>query len=342
MGLALAAFWLLQAFTGSLLVFRWELEDALLPGTRAVANAASLGARVESISRVGGRPLDVWASSQAATRFDIYYVDAGGEARVMRVDGRGRVLRDAADAGIFARGAFWDTLTLVHTGLVAGEAGRWIVALSGVSLLCNLVVGLRMAWPRVGQWKRVLITPVYGGGAARLQAWHRRLGLWLGIVILPFIAAGVFLCFEDTMRNRFDAAVPLPRAEQSPVRISPATALAIAHERNPTARLSALILPGDSEPWYRVRQQRPGELPRNWGTSTLFVAAADGRILGDHSAAAAPARRALVDALYPLHTGQAAGAPGRLLVLLQGTWLATMTALGALLWRARRRARQQA
>jgi uncharacterized iron-regulated membrane protein len=315
LGLGLAVFWLLQAVTGSLLVFRWELEDALLAGSRARAEAAGLGARIADIARAGGRPLDMWASSQAATRFDIYYVDASGTSRVMRVDGKGRPLRDAVDAGFVGNGAFWDTLTLVHTGLLAGHAGRWAAAGSGAILLCNLGVGLAVAWPRAREWRRVLLGRTGGGARARLHAWHRRLGLWLGVVILPFVAAGVLLCFEDELRGLFDPGMPVPRAEAAVSHIAPTEALAIVAARQPDARLSVMIMPGDDEFWYRVRQHRPGDLPRNWGTSTLLVSAADGRILFDQPAADAPAMRAAIDALHPFHTGQAAGTTGRLLVL---------------------------
>jgi uncharacterized iron-regulated membrane protein len=336
-GITMAVFWLLQAVTGMLLVFRWELEDTLLAGPRASADAEGLGAAIEEIVRAGGRPIDLWASSQAATRFDIYYTDTDGAPRVMRVDGSGRTLRDAADAGLIGSGAFWDTLTLVHTGLLGGEAGRWVVAASGAILLCNLAVGLRIAWPRAGEWGRALRGRIPGGQAARIRAWHRRFGLWLGALVLPFVAAGVLLCFEDELRTSLAASVPEPPIHEgrSPG-IMPAEALAIAAERDPAARLSAMILPGDAEPWYRVRQLRAGDLPRNWGTSTLFIASSDGQVLGEHSAARAPATRALVDAIYPFHTGQAAGTAGRLLVLLQGAWLATMILLGIRMWRGRR------
>lgn len=340
LGLALAAFWLLQAATGGLLVFRWELEDALLAGSRAGVDSAGLGARIDDIVRAGGRPLDLWASSQAATRFDIYYVDAGGTPRVMRVDGKGQSLRDAVDAGYVGNGAFWDTLTLVHTGLLAGEAGRWVVAASGAILLCNLGVGLAVAWPRAREWRRVLLGRTAGGALARIHAWHRRLGLWLGAVILPFVAAGVLLCFEDELRGLLDAGIPVPDAQAAGSTVAASAALAIAAARHPDARLSAVIMPADGEPWYLVRQHRPGDMRRNWGTSTLFVSAADGKVLLDQPAADAPTMRAAIDALYPFHTGQAASTAGRLLVLVQGVWLVAMTVLGVELWRRRRRPRQ--
>ena len=162
------------------------------------------------------------------------------------------------------------------------------------------------------------------------------LGLWLGIVVLPFIAAGIGLSFERGLREKIAEEIPEPVSDAAPVRIGPAAALAIAATRHPGSTLSALVLPTDDKPWYRVRQRRPGDIRRNWGTSVLFVSATDGRVLADHDAADAPAGRRLMDTLHPFHTGQFAGFAGRGLVLLQGLWLAATIVLGLQLWRKRR------
>lgn len=333
------AFWLLQALAGTLLVFRWEIEDALLPGTAAPADPGGIGARIAGLDSAGARPVDVWATSYAATRFDIYYEDRAGRERIMRVDGAGRILRDAADAGRIANGAVFDTLTEFHTKLLAGEAGSWIVSASGALLVINLTLGLRMAWPRRGQWRTVLFRRIAGAPAARLYGWHRRLGLWLGLPILPFLAAGVLLCFEHGLRARIGQEIVAPAAIPAPQRVGPAEALALAAAEYPGARLSALVLPTEGAPWYRVRQLRPGDLRRNWGTSTLFVSPLDGGILGDHPASAAPVGRRLIDTIYPFHTGQMASVAGRFFVLLQGIWLMVMIVLGLQLWRRRRAGR---
>lgn len=336
----MAAFWLLQALTGVVLVFRWEIEDALLPGLAAVADPAALGERIEAIGRDGGRVIDLWASSNAATRFDIYYVSAIGADRVMRVDGAGRLLRDADDSGLIAHGAIFDTLTLLHTELLAGEAGSWLVAASGLLLLSSLIVGLRLAWPRAAGWRRALFTRPAGARAARLFSWHRTLGLWAGLLALPFIVAGTLLCFEDGIRERFVDDVPLPSGVSAVATgVAPGAALKIAQSRHRGSTLSALVLPGETEPWYRVRLRIPGDLRRNWGTSMVFVGVDGGRILGDHPAADAPSARKLVDAIYPFHTGQLASWVGRILVLLLGSWLIAMILLGLRLWLTRRASR---
>lgn len=338
LGLVAVAFWLVQAASGAILAFRWEIEDALLAGTHAPADARALGARIDALAGAGGRVADLWASSSASTRFDIYYADAGGRPRVARVDGAGRVLRDSADEGRFAHGAAFDTLTSLHAELLAGEAGSWVVASSGILLLTNVLAGLRLAWPAAGNWRRALALRPAGPRAARASAWHRTLGLWLGVVILPFVCAGILLCFETGLRRALGADLPPPNSGH--IASGPATAagaaLAIADARHPGSALSAIVLPSADAPWYVVRQRRPGDLRRNWGTSSLYVAAAGGRVLADRPAAAGPGGQRAADLIYPVHTGQAAGIAGRALVTLLGVWLAATCILGLRLWLARR------
>jgi len=50
----------------------------------------------------------------------------------------------------------------------------------------------------------------------------------------------------------------------------------------------------------------------------------------------APARRKLVQAIYPLHTGQLGGMAGRVVVLLNGFCVLALLALGVGLWSTRR------
>jgi uncharacterized iron-regulated membrane protein len=97
-----------------------------------------------------------------------------------------------------------------------------------------------------------------------------------------------------------------------------------------------MSMPGGDHPWYRIRLRAPGEVPRIWGTTTLFVSAASGGILGEHPARPVGTARGFVETLYPFHTGQIGGLAGRMLLLMVGAWLITMVVLGINLWRTRR------
>jgi uncharacterized iron-regulated membrane protein len=120
LGLFLALFWIVQAASGIVLVFRWEIEDATVPGARVPVDLIALGKRIEATTRERGVVSSLWATSAAADRFDIYYTDSAAAERILRVDGAGRVLRDRASDLKVAEGAIFDSLTAFHRSLFAG------------------------------------------------------------------------------------------------------------------------------------------------------------------------------------------------------------------------------
>src|SRR5262245_60435004 len=111
LGLLAGLFWIIQALTGLVLVFQWELDDAGLPGAPTTVDVRALGDRIQSVDRQLGHVSSVWATGMAANRFDIYYEDRTGASRAMRVDGVGRVLRDRSEDTLFRDGALYGTLS---------------------------------------------------------------------------------------------------------------------------------------------------------------------------------------------------------------------------------------
>jgi len=333
LGLLMAVFWILQAATGIVLTFRWEIEDATLAGPRVPLDIAALGARIETASREHGIVSDAWASSAASDRFDIYYTDASGADRVMRVDGAGGVLRDRSAANMLAEGALFDTLTKFHTSLFAGSTGKWLIGISGVLLLTNLVLGIQMAWPRAGNWARSMLSRPRGPTTARLRGWHRTLGLWGAIPAVLIVSAGIALVFIEDLEKLFHAEIAAPKASTSAARtIGPTEALAVALARYPGAKLSAIEMPNDEHAWYRVRLRASSDVHRNWGKTAVYISAANGTVIEDQRAHSLRSVRGALDFVYPFHTGQAGGAVGRFLVLLIGAWLLTLMTFAIRAW----------
>lgn len=341
LSLAVLAIWLVQAITGSLSVFRWELDDASIQTTSVPTDWDALGRRIDGLAaRADTEVSSVWTSGTSAGRFDVYHA-VGGEDRVLRLDGQGRVLRERSGDQSTGDGATWDTLISIHTALLAGERGEWLVGLTGILLLTNILLGLKLAWPKAGTWRKTLFAKPVGGSRARLYAWHRKVGLWLAVPALLAVGSGVLLVFEHGLETRLDAAVPDPSlpvraAEGQPVGFGQAVNTAL--RAFPGSTFAGVSLPNQEAPWYRVRVRSAGEVPRKWGASVVYVAAADGRLLSTHDAATASFGRQLVVTLYPLHTGQIGGWPGRVLALSVGLALIAAIVLGLALWLARRRA----
>jgi uncharacterized iron-regulated membrane protein len=247
LGLCMAAFWLIQAVTGVLLTFRQELDNATLRRHGAPVVTAGLGERIEAIQHAGGRVTSLWVADFGVDQFDLRYVAAGTE-RLMRVDGAGRVLRDGLENALLVNGGFFRTLTLIHTSLLAGDTGEWLIALSGALLVVNVALGLKLAWPRAGMWRRALTLQSSRNEAARLYGFHRTVGLWVAVPLLIVFTAGVALRFDDNIESTLGVALAPPANAPAGSGITPARALDIALARFPrldrTATPSRYSVPG--------------------------------------------------------------------------------------------------
>jgi uncharacterized iron-regulated membrane protein len=300
----------------------------------------ALGAAVDRLAAATDEGVSsVWTSGTGAGRFDIHYT-VGGSGRVMRVDGQGQRLRDRNSDAATADGAIWDSITSIHTSLMAGDGGKWLIGISGLLLLSNILLGLKLAWPKRRTLGKILFGRPTGGPAARLYGWHRKVGLWIAFPAMLTVSAGVLMVFSDGVERALGAGLPDPVVTTAGPVSEPVgfgAAVGVALKVFPRATFSGASLPSEDAPWYRVRVRNAGELPRKWGTSVVYVAATDGVVLSTYDAARPRAGRAIVDTLYALHTGQAGGTLGRLIVLAIGMSLLALIGLGLPLWWTRRK-----
>jgi uncharacterized iron-regulated membrane protein len=326
--------WLVQAGTGLVMVFHWELEDAQVAGAHRPTDLNAIQARLAVLAPPGSgrRIVSVWTTAGAPDRYDVT-VATGDRREAVRVDGAGDVLRakDKSENGLIG------DLVLLHQSLLAGAAGRWLIGISGLVLLVNLSLGLKMAWPRRGAWRRTLAPSPAPRLVPRLVAWHRAAGLWLAAPAVALICAGAALAYDDELRGLMHAEPPdMPAITPKGPSIPFAQAVRTAEAAFPSSRLTAVRPPSAEDATYRVRLLAPGELRRAYGLSTVFVDANNGRVRAALAAADEPFGRKLMDSLYAIHTGEIAGLPGRLIDLIVATWLLAMIGLGGTLWLKRR------
>ncbi|MBS0373844.1 MAG: PepSY domain-containing protein [Proteobacteria bacterium] len=340
LGLALLALWLIQAATGVLMVFHWELGDATAPGPSAPADWPALERRIDALAaeHPGSRVTSVYPTGGRDGRFDLFVEGADGAGQAVLVDGAGSEIGRWRSGGGLAGTRWLEAAVTLHQTLFAGHRGRLLIGASGLLLLTNLLLGLRLAWPARGQWGRALAFLRRGPATVRLHAWHRTLGLWLALPLLVVAGAGVLLAFDDAVEDWLVGAEPAPSilAVRSPPAVGPAHAVQLALDRFPDAIFSGLTMPSDERPWYRVRLRQRGEIRRVFGTTTVLIGLGNGMVEVANDPRGASWQRRFVDACYPVHTGEAAGLGGRLLALATALGLLTSIVLGGTLWWRRR------
>lgn len=339
-GLAFLLFWIAQAASGAFLVFHRELDDLTLAsrGDRPL-DLDALVARIDRLEdERGGLATAIFSSTGYSDRYDVHFEDAAGTT-ILRLDGHGRPLRERALEAPIRQGGIYLAVNRLHRNLLAGPGGAWIVGVSGILLVANILIGLRLAWPARAQWRKALLPRPVRSAPAATYGRHRALGLWLGAPALVTIGCGVLLAFEGgtaRLLGAEGARPPQREREAAATIIGPAEAARAGLRLYPEADFTGLLIPSAASGLYTVFLRQPLEPDQPEGATRIFVAADTGTVVGSFDPLRAEPAERFMGLLFPIHTGRIGGYAGRFAVLAIGLWLIAMVALGLLLWRARR------
>ena len=364
LGLVMGLWLSVIGVTGSVLTFYREIDEWLNPGLLTVAAdprgrqawqplAAILDAAAAAAGpqdqRYGVRPPRVegacWAVSMTRP-------SAEGELIVnLFVDPyRARVTGERAyPAGVGLPGGFIDFTALLHYRMLLGwDTGGVFVGVVGLMAIFSLATGLIAWWPLTGRWRQALSFKRPASAPRRVFDLHK----WAGLLLLPVLPAvllsGVYFNLPTPFRALVEAFSPGTRqvgadvatsAEASQHRIGLVRALEIAQHHDGGGRLHYLIdatEPGDSYGviWRDVpglsafHSERMVRIDAHTGAVLATFDPSTRKTAGDH----------FIEWQWPLHSGQAFGMPGRLLVLASGLALPLLFVTGVLRWRHKRRA----
>ncbi len=362
LGLSVGALLVVFGVTGSILVFFQEIDEWLNPVLLTVSVPSTGSAPVRPLQDI------VTAAQQAATpgsrivqlygprnRTGVFAIYAEHPSKAWQ-----RIYIDpyrAAVTGVRSYAAYeWvphylmDVVFQLHFALFLGENGLIIVALGALLLLLSLISGVIVWWPLTGQWRQAFVlrwpsTPV------RLNFdLHKTFSLYTCLVLGAVLLSGVWMNWNDPFvwvvrllspatRGPKQAPVSIPLEGRQP--ITPAQALAIATARYPEGVLNILVMPEDSTGIYLVgRREVPG-LSLFWSERTVSIDQYSGAILDVREPATRrSAGETFADWQWPLHSGQAFGLPGRLMVCLSGLACPVIYVTGVRMWWRKRRARR--
>ncbi|RJG14876.1 PepSY-associated TM helix domain-containing protein [Massilia cavernae] len=353
LGLALLLFVCSAGLTGSLLVFRHELDYALNADVvRVQAGGKRLtvaemvialaiqrpGASVEQFV-VGKGPDRAWLFTLAGHR--------NGQAVVTDVwidpyTGRITGQRNPTETGLDRR-HLMTTIWKWHSSLLMGTGGKTlggILAILWVGLSC---IGVYLALQR--GLRNALRIKANGSGFRAIYDGHRAVGLATVLILSASLLTAINLALPDASRQLISAlASTRPRLPQSlpdrperETRIEFENALEIGRRAMPDAVLTGLVA-YHGKGVYLVRFRTAGDIAVTHGTGRVIVDMADGTVLHRESAAdtGAPGNT-LITWMYPLHSGQAFGTPGRLFIMAVGLVPVLLSLTGFWIWRQKRR-----
>ena len=317
-GLSMAAFLLVQALTGAMLLYRGPLARLIDPSgmtSTGAGRAISIGAVVETADKAlpGYHAIRIFAPQTVDATWLAQLADQQGHSAYASIDPSGGALRRAGGLLHFPI----EAALQIHYRLVAGKTGMVIITLNALAVLFMLVSGLAYWWPKRNLAKALSIRFTASPRLILRQA-HRTLGVVMAAFLAIIASTGLLLIVPEL----FESGTPAPR------RILPTAAIdngmALAQATFPASTLSDARLGGDR---MIVNFRAPERNAR--AVHRVIVDIANARIV---SAIPAEKNPALWMTVLPIHTGNVLGLIGGPLLLIIALALATLALSGPIMW----------
>ena len=328
--LAFAPLILLQAVTGSVLLFREPLARLLYPAgatSQSHAPKAQVADLAAAAERGTGRRID-----------RLYLPRSEGGAALARMQGEGVpyiATLDPVTAEILAHGAIWrfptETALDLHYQLLSPPVGAFVVILTGLGLSVIAASGATFWWPGRGRIVQALKVRKGLKGMMRLRAWHRT--AWALALAMIGFSSVTGLAIAVTILPPLSGPVAGTRPPLTIEAVS--SAFATAREEFPQAALRDVRFRPDGS--FLFNFQAPG---RSVYALHLVAVDASGRTVVEATPVGERTEPWVV--LLPLHAGTFLGALGTLLLTLEAAALMFLAVSGPLSWWRKTRKRGRA
>ncbi|GCE88931.1 hypothetical protein MSKU15_0532 [Komagataeibacter diospyri] len=367
-GLLLSGVLFIAGLSGSISVFRGEIDAALNPDLfRATTTDRPLPlsavlSRVQA-QRPAARVTAVLYRPPAGRAVEVYAAEAApGAAEPVEnqmfldpVTGRIQGMRPSEGCCINRR-ALMSFIYRIHYSLDLGRIGLWIMGLSAVLWSIDCVVGLILTFPlhqpvwRAGFWRRWGKTWTISPARSSIRIvfdLHRAVSLWLWVVLLGIAISGVALALEDQVFNPVVRAI-LPVAPPvtdgpsppRPVTVAQAERLAadFVHAHGRAEKPAAVLLDPDGGTALFYLFSNDGTEPAGLGSPMVTIDLATGQVTDG----TIPGQGRLGDLVMQVqpqwHSGEIAGLAGRIVICLSGIVVCMLTVTGVMIWWRKRRA----
>ena len=248
--------------------------------------------------------------------------------------------RNWGECGI-SRALLMPTLFHIHRYLVAGDIGKVVVAITGVALLLTVVTGIILWWPRMLRsaiWRALTVR--HGGSWPRFSfQLHRAGGFLAAPVLLVSALSGIHFNMPAWVTPIINVISPVTaHAKLMNQSIGPAEGMSVAvavtaaQKRFPSGRVSRLSFPVKPGQPFEIRVRQSAELRQGPGATRISIDSGDASVLRVIDPEQARGGDVLVSWLFPLHTGEAFGLGGRIVISLFGLMPLALFATGLVIW----------
>lgn len=236
-------------------------------------------------------------------------------------------------------------LSDLHTQLLLGEFGWYVVGCLGLALIISLLSGLYLWWPGFRSLRQAFTLRYQAKVSSFALDIHRWLGLLSAIILLFLAFTGFNLAFPQlsetlvgTSGMGHDDEGPTVRSSSMPNDHPTTIDQAVLVARGPFAHADVrrVTMPEGATGTYRVSLRQDSEINQKHPMTTVWVDRYSGQIRSVRNPARFSDGEKLLAALWPVHTGEALSTWARFGWFIAGLAPAILYVTGLLRWLIRR------
>jgi uncharacterized iron-regulated membrane protein len=235
----------------------------------------------------------------------------------------------------------------LHYTLLLGESpGYVIVSIMSALLIISLLTGLIVWWPLTGKWLQALLIKRKASAERFVFDLHKTVGFYSTLVLLPVLFFGIYFDVPEHVVPVLELFSPVtyrywfhstPVDDAKPITM--AQAVAITDKRYPTGRPDWIYGATSPTSTYTVCKQGVEESGSILHRRCVVMDRYSGKILDVDDPSIGTAGEVFTHWQWPLHSGQAFGWTGRILVFLSGLACPVLFVTGVIRWLQKRRAK---
>lgn len=366
LGLFAGAILTIVGLTGSILVFWQDIDDWLNPSLHRVAAQARGEADFVAIDRImmaateamppGAQSTFAYYPNNNSAAYQFFFsapnaTSNGVDEYLVFVnpytaDVTGiKLVKSAND---WLPQAFMPFVFQLHYSLLLGEKGSTLVGIISAMLIISVLTGLIVWWPLTGKWKQVL-TIKFKTSKERLNYdLHKTVGIFSTLLLLALLISGI----EFNLPEQFHTLVQVfsPVTNRNEIKSRPAngrvaipltTALGIVNARYPEGRLDWVYNATEPDSVFTFCKREVKLNSRFIDRRCVVVDQYSGDILWVQEPNTGSAGDLFIQWLWPIHSGQAFGLSGRILIFITGLMCPILFITGVIRWLQKYRAKKR-
>jgi uncharacterized iron-regulated membrane protein len=364
LGLLLGLFMAIYGLTGSILVFYSEINELLnielmtvtAPGENAhykSINQLTEAAKASMPEQAKPTFATYPRNAEAAFRFRYSLPLAKNVTQIWEVfvnpytaQVTGKLLMSASDN--FFPSTFIGIVFELHYALLLGEdPGYLLVSAIASFLLISLLSGLILWWPLTGKWLKALTLKRKASLERLNYDLHKTFGFYSSIVLIPVLFSGIYMDVPQhivpvleffspvTYRSWFKST---PSSDKQSLTL--AEAISIADKRYVEGRADWLKIPYTPDGTFTVCKNGIDEPGSLLNRRCVVIDRYSGKLLDVDDPVTGTAGEVFTHWQWPLHSGQALGWTGRIMVFLSGLACPLLFVTGVIRWLQKRQARE--